>query len=664
METQSDTLVSCPWDGTNAEDVLLQVLCLLSIRDIISMRQVCKEFRRITGAKLLWLVVFYRDIEPNTIAFPLADYVRPLDDLSAQETELLVIHLIRRRHPSFRLKIPPSLVRVDQVRSVTWVKFVQGTWLLVATSDADTSCITVWRISDIQKASSDAVPTAEAFLSGPVRDGIVEVQDGAIVIAISLCTRTPSLKILSLRVDNEHVVFVELATHENIDHVRGLHGDWVGCAAHNSLNVPCLINWKTGTVLPFYGKPRRQGGCMAMSIDGSFVAAVFQKTIEVSRIDATFSQLHFVQSLGINDDGFIKNASICIAAVGQHRKRRPYPSWIFANIGVMSSKLTVWLIAWDGSENAFTKTFLWVHLVTPLSQTWTMYPERASDFPLVDPTGGLSWLNLPDDITVNYLRTLRTLALTTSRDERLEDIVEIRDAEAPALYFSGCFDCDHTRGVAVLGSGFGELALCDLGGLRIPQVLEGCFRTIRFPARQNETMLNSNSITSYPEYPFPLAASRLSPLNSALAPTTDEARALFDNPPLTCTVRPISPTVLRHMEGKFRDIGWLLGLSHYYGPITPLAHVSRGHEGYNYFRVGGLLVGFNILNTDLITREDFREESWPLAAWSRWEEDFAPGPSEQIRHEWEYDMEQVSERGQQLLHRDAVVATLSAKWTN
>lgn len=78
---------------------------------------------------------------------------------------------------------------MHQSRSVTWVKIVQSKWLLVALSDSSTSTLCLWKLSSILLDESDPPPVAEVFLEGPVSNGLTEVQDGVLVVALELRTR-------------------------------------------------------------------------------------------------------------------------------------------------------------------------------------------------------------------------------------------------------------------------------------------------------------------------------------------------------------------------------------------------------------------------------------------------------------------------------------------
>ena len=81
-----------------------------------------------------------------------------------------------------------KFVTLHGKRSVTWVRLVQGKWLLVASSERTASVITLWNVvSLLSPSSSPPVPTSEAFLEAPVYSGLVDVQDGVVTIALELC---------------------------------------------------------------------------------------------------------------------------------------------------------------------------------------------------------------------------------------------------------------------------------------------------------------------------------------------------------------------------------------------------------------------------------------------------------------------------------------------
>lgn len=104
---------------------------------------------------------------------------------NARQSETLTRLLPHLRHREASLA-EPRIVRIDQTRSVTWLRLIRGSWLLVATSDKDASSLSLWKLSDILHGGSGVSPVSEAFLPAPVRDGAVDVTEETVTIAVSL----------------------------------------------------------------------------------------------------------------------------------------------------------------------------------------------------------------------------------------------------------------------------------------------------------------------------------------------------------------------------------------------------------------------------------------------------------------------------------------------
>ena len=86
-------------------------------------------------------------------------------------------------------KDPSVVVELNGARPVTWVHLLQGQWLLTATSDSSLSELSLFSLRDIlstRLGDRKPTPIATAFLEGPVADGLAEVRDGRVVIAIEI----------------------------------------------------------------------------------------------------------------------------------------------------------------------------------------------------------------------------------------------------------------------------------------------------------------------------------------------------------------------------------------------------------------------------------------------------------------------------------------------
>ena len=114
--------------------------------------------------------------------------MKSLASLSAHQLECLA-----RRALRFSLDLEHDILAARKTaslnlpQSVTWLGIVGGRWLFVAASDTRTSTFSCWTLSDVFEGSSK--PLAECYLPGPVHDGEVEMQDGGVVIAISVGSR-------------------------------------------------------------------------------------------------------------------------------------------------------------------------------------------------------------------------------------------------------------------------------------------------------------------------------------------------------------------------------------------------------------------------------------------------------------------------------------------
>ena len=104
--------------------------------------------------------------------------------MGCRALELSVLHVLRLEH-ACSTRRDPRMIQFHQVRSVTWLRLIHSHWLLVASSDDITSAITLWSVPDLLRSSNTA-PLAEAFLSAPVINGAVDVNDTILTFALEL----------------------------------------------------------------------------------------------------------------------------------------------------------------------------------------------------------------------------------------------------------------------------------------------------------------------------------------------------------------------------------------------------------------------------------------------------------------------------------------------
>lgn len=85
------------------------------------------------------------------------------------------------------------MVPLHQARSVTWVKLVQAKWLIVASSNASTSVLSIWSLASLLKLGSSREPLSHTYLSGPVREGILDVSEDRdrnerVILSLDICS--------------------------------------------------------------------------------------------------------------------------------------------------------------------------------------------------------------------------------------------------------------------------------------------------------------------------------------------------------------------------------------------------------------------------------------------------------------------------------------------
>ncbi|KAJ7602554.1 hypothetical protein DFH06DRAFT_1152737 [Mycena polygramma] len=210
-----------------SEYVFLLICFELDVPDILSFRQVCREFCEATKAKTLWLTVLATFAASDGHVLP--PYSRNPKTLDSIALEALVRRVACLKRKWSRNNIcPVDVWRLNLCQSITWLRLVNGSWLFVASSDNHVSKISCWDLSLVFQGYTE--PIAEAYLSGQVKTAQVQVQDTGVVLALGLGPNSPSVQIITLRQDSGSHYFAELCHVEGSSHVLMLQGHLVGCA--------------------------------------------------------------------------------------------------------------------------------------------------------------------------------------------------------------------------------------------------------------------------------------------------------------------------------------------------------------------------------------------------------------------------------------------------
>ena len=182
--------------------------------------------------------------------------------MGCRALELLVLHVLRLEH-ACSTRRDPRMIQFHQVRSVTWLRLIHSHWLLVASSDDITSAITLWSVPDLLR-TSNTTPLAEAFLSAPVINGAVDVNDTILtfalelrgryvylllsILALLIHRRTDQVEIFSVTSDSGCPRICRLHTVQNVGHLRFLKHSYIGLSLVENINIAAVVNWQTNVV--------------------------------------------------------------------------------------------------------------------------------------------------------------------------------------------------------------------------------------------------------------------------------------------------------------------------------------------------------------------------------------------------------------------------------
>lgn len=138
---------------------------------------------RVSRTKQLWIALLESELPTRSLHLP--SYMRPLDELSEQAFEALSIHMIRLRQYLCTQQRPPTVALLHGKRSVTWVRLIRDRWLVVAASNETSSVLYLWSMRSLQSQEDIKLePACEAYLEGPVINGMTDSEDEQAVLAL------------------------------------------------------------------------------------------------------------------------------------------------------------------------------------------------------------------------------------------------------------------------------------------------------------------------------------------------------------------------------------------------------------------------------------------------------------------------------------------------
>lgn len=150
---------------------------------MLTKNKTSRRLHEISLVKQVWVNFLRDEIIPRNL--PFAPYWKDIDSLQASQLQLLVLHALNLDHTITANRMPTP-IPMHRTRSVTWVRFIDSQWLVVASSDDVSSSICLWSTTALLESRTCVAPLAEAFLSAPVSNGSVDIQNASVTLALEL----------------------------------------------------------------------------------------------------------------------------------------------------------------------------------------------------------------------------------------------------------------------------------------------------------------------------------------------------------------------------------------------------------------------------------------------------------------------------------------------
>lgn len=466
-----------------------------------------------TRTKQLW--TYFLDLRVRFCGVPLPAHCRPVDEMISDEVESLVAHYTRLRDRTVGQWIVPRTYGVysfNQPRPVTWTKLIRDRWVLVASSDAQTSCLSLFEIDALYCGATDAV--ASAYFSGPIAHGAVETTGTSVVIAVEVRSRTPGIELLGLCDDEDSTPAIcRLATLSGLAHLRALHGDYVAAASSDGVSIPSVADWKTGARVRLASLPDRSGGCVCMAIHDDIAVALWPSRLSLFRLTPCHgclraTVLHSQTTSEAIGQSLIWSADIRFATEDTDTGGTSDSLRLLARC---TSGIYLFKMPLGEVPGALQLGWSMPYLPPSEVPAYAMFP-RFDRHP-----SSISFLSFgtTDDRPVMLQHAEFTTRWWSTSMLFGPESFRVCDASLPALYYMPTYDLDEALGIAVLGNGYGELALCDLSRSRLP-ALRRCLETIALPRRQE-------SWVRMPKEPVPCALFQPHPCDCTSLLCPDEA---------------------------------------------------------------------------------------------------------------------------------------------
>ncbi|GJE87200.1 hypothetical protein PsYK624_032830 [Phanerochaete sordida] len=461
------------------DDILLEILSLLSSDELVTVRQTCKYLSLLSRERYLWNYLLRRDVTERRI--PLPYYRKPSSELSSAQLETLTRHALQSASPSRS----PLVTRFDQGRSVTWLRLVHGQYVLAAHNKSGESTIALYSVLSIQNGNGKPEPIATATLPGVVSSGELDVQEDQVVL--SLCFQSPvrMISVMSLRRRGSELAFVELARFDSVSHIRCLRGALIGCGVRGDANLPCLLNWTTGALCTLPPSPVADGRVTAMALRDDLCVVARANVLSIYAVghgepvlvqdlpfDHALGTVAFAASAPASGSARLQllitsHGGLHVYSVRQDAAGR-FVSRLVAEEALKQSALLAGapqLPRFGGSA---------AHVA------WAKTPASFFDRQSHLCVARVVPADAPPPAGVDAAADRAAKGDAPALESRLELLAECRDFRLPSMHAMPVMDFDDGVGLLAVGNALGEVALCSYGA-RVSARFVDCLRPLPVP---------------------------------------------------------------------------------------------------------------------------------------------------------------------------------------
>ncbi|TCD64783.1 hypothetical protein EIP91_003643 [Steccherinum ochraceum] len=542
------------------DEILKAIGVCSSIPDVLSLSQACKRLSEILAVERFWEKYLMSTMGIYSV------YRLPRGS-SCKDLAVHLYKLYARLQPGQKRKPAVCHYDISQGRSVTWTKIVCHRWIAVASSDDQSSELSLYGLDE--GPHSVAKPLTQVSLVAPVIRGVALERGGDVIVAVELCSSFfPSIEVFSLGLCDGKLVFTRLGSRSNASHLRTAGGDWVGMSVCDNHNIPTLWNWKTGDVTRLHKKPERQGGCMSMAIKDDIVAVAYRRKMHIYRINVNEAVLICTQRYR---SSYQFSSMVALPKLRSSGDKQDTPMFVLA-LGARGG-IRVYHVPCDpGLDFEPVWTF-----ATPRGSQLSPHKPQLSDNGTM-----ITWLSIPGSVVSRGVHYFLSRLPVPSGITQLP-VRGPKDANLTSRFYDLAAHKDiPALGLAVFGNAFGELAVYDFS-TTAPDVLSKLFPRPCVPLHNRSIPQTNREVECYePGYPFPL----MSTVHDDETLFLKQAKKANE---ISSRTTPLSVWQSSWRYRNFRYLVTLLEVRTLYGDVVPFMH----KECLDVFRVGDLFVLFD-----------------------------------------------------------------------